>query len=135
MKNTNTFFDIYTAKKPRLFSNKTRTVFFLKFNDESARELGNDYFGVSQLAYFDAYYRSESKAKKVADSLNYFLNEQSWVKRAVKINGKLGKLYCKHDRDEKWARKVLHSPRLQKKGGFNFIPHAFEVFDKGKEEY
>ena len=86
MKNTNTFFDIYTAKKPRLFSNKTRTVFFLKFKDEAARELGKYYFGVSQLAYFDAYYRSKSKAQKVADSLDYFLNERSWAKRAVKIN-------------------------------------------------
>ena len=43
--------------------------------------------------------------------------------------------YFPYIRDEKWARKVLHSPKLQKKEAFNFIPIAFKVFDKGEEEY
>ena len=42
--------------------------------------------------------------------------------------------YIPYIRDEKWARKVLHSPRLQKKEEFNFIPIAFDVVDEDKEE-
>lgn len=35
---------------------------------------------------------------------------------------------------EKWALKVLHSPRLQKKYKLNFIPSSFRIIDEDNEE-